>query len=376
MRRALLVLLALTAVCAALPAAAQAQATRTWVSGTGDDVNPCSRTASCKTFAGAISKTARGGEINALDSAGYGSVTITKSMTIDGAGAHTSILNNIAQGVIINTLDDPNAVVTLRNLSINGGGDGTGTCAQRNEGTRGINIVRAGQVKIENVVIQQQAGEGIRIVPNDSSPDVFVNRADIQSTCGPAILAQPGADRTTRLTVRDSTIFNTGGGVQVADRGAVWLTGSTIFDNTFGLRPIGTGTLTSYGDNEIHDNGTGTPFVPDDGQPTTDLTPRPETVTQTQTVTAPPTTVPGPTTTVTVPGPPTVAPTIVLCRVPKLTGLTRATATARLRTANCAVGRVTTRRGKRTQKGKVLATDTKVGTKANRGEKVALVLGR
>ncbi len=65
---------------------AQAQATRTWVSGVGDDVNPCSRTAPCKTFAGAISKTAAGGEINILDPGGYGAVTITKSITIDGVG--------------------------------------------------------------------------------------------------------------------------------------------------------------------------------------------------------------------------------------------------------------------------------------------------
>jgi len=64
-----------------------AQATRTWVSGVGDDANPCSRTAPCKTFAGAISKTAEGGEINALDPGGYGAVTITKSITIDGGSA-------------------------------------------------------------------------------------------------------------------------------------------------------------------------------------------------------------------------------------------------------------------------------------------------
>jgi len=71
---------------------AHAQATRTWVSGVGDDVNPCSRTAPCKTFAGAISKTATGGFINVLDSAGYGTLTITKSITIDGEGAHAGVL--------------------------------------------------------------------------------------------------------------------------------------------------------------------------------------------------------------------------------------------------------------------------------------------
>src|SRR4051812_50031264 len=76
--------LAVAASILVAAATANAQATRTWVSGVGDDVNPCSRTAPCKTFAGAISKTAEGGEIDALDPAGYGTVTITKAMTLDG----------------------------------------------------------------------------------------------------------------------------------------------------------------------------------------------------------------------------------------------------------------------------------------------------
>src|SRR4051794_26872782 len=71
---------------------ASAQATRTWVSGVGDDVNPCSRTAPCKTWAGAISKTAVGGVINALDDGGFGAVTITKAITIDGNGHAASAL--------------------------------------------------------------------------------------------------------------------------------------------------------------------------------------------------------------------------------------------------------------------------------------------
>src|SRR4028119_1817543 len=83
---------AVTAFIALASSSANAQATRTWVSGVGDDVNPCSRTAPCKTFAGAISKTATNGEINVLDSGGFGSINITKSITIDGAGAHGSIL--------------------------------------------------------------------------------------------------------------------------------------------------------------------------------------------------------------------------------------------------------------------------------------------
>src|SRR3979409_1087946 len=89
-----------TALCLYLPAApAQAQATRTWVSGVGDDANPCSRTAPCKTFAGAISKTASAGEINCLDPGGFGAVTITKSITIDCHEVFASILNSGTNGV-------------------------------------------------------------------------------------------------------------------------------------------------------------------------------------------------------------------------------------------------------------------------------------
>src|SRR6478609_6317986 len=82
-------------------APAQAQATRTWVSGVGDDANPCSRTAPCKTFAGAISKTAAGGVISVLDPGGFGAVTITKSITIDGTGGYASITNTATNGIII-----------------------------------------------------------------------------------------------------------------------------------------------------------------------------------------------------------------------------------------------------------------------------------
>src|SRR5881296_1284182 len=93
---------AIAAFMLAVASMAQAQATRTWVSGVGDDANPCSRTAPCKTFAGAISKTATGGEINCIDSGGFGAVTITKAITIDGTGVLAGILNAGTNGVIIN----------------------------------------------------------------------------------------------------------------------------------------------------------------------------------------------------------------------------------------------------------------------------------
>src|SRR5829696_8201077 len=85
-------------------APAYSQATRTWVSGVGDDVNPCSRTAPCKTFAGAISKTAAGGEINCLDPGGFGAITITKSLTISCEGVTGGTLVSGTNAIIVNAL--------------------------------------------------------------------------------------------------------------------------------------------------------------------------------------------------------------------------------------------------------------------------------
>src|SRR5215510_16077775 len=99
------------AVCVFFTSLAHAQATRTWVSGLGDDVNPCSRTAPCKTFAGAISKTAAGGIINCIDPGGFGTVTITKSLTIDCEGTFGGILAAGTTGINVNAA---NIVVILR----------------------------------------------------------------------------------------------------------------------------------------------------------------------------------------------------------------------------------------------------------------------
>jgi len=106
----------ITILMAAVAVSASAQATRTWVSGVGDDANPCSRTAPCKTFAGAISKTAAGGEIDVLDPGGFGAVTITKSITIDGGGFTGGVLTAGTNGVVVSA--GPSDIVTLRNFSI------------------------------------------------------------------------------------------------------------------------------------------------------------------------------------------------------------------------------------------------------------------
>ena len=147
--------LLVTSFILALATAAQAQATRTWVSGVGDDVNPCSRTAPCKTFAGAISKTAKDGEISVLDPGGYGAVTITKSIYINGThgAGYGSILNTLVNGVIVNITDvnDVRKAVRLRALDINGA----------STGINGVSILAANSVWVEDSVIDGNTGDGV-----------------------------------------------------------------------------------------------------------------------------------------------------------------------------------------------------------------------
>ncbi len=145
-----------------------AQATRTWVSGVGDDVNPCSRTAPCKTFAGAISKTVAGGEIDALDPGGFGPVVISQSITIDGTGVLASIVAANVNGITINSKEATNLIsVRLRGLSINGVGSGL----------NGINVIAANKVVIEDCVIDGFTGSGINV----AAGAVFVKNTAIRN---------------------------------------------------------------------------------------------------------------------------------------------------------------------------------------------------
>jgi len=153
--------LAIATFILAVTSLAQAQASRTWVSGVGDDANPCSRTAPCKTWAGAISKTAACGEIDALDPGGFGAVTITKSITLDGTGTFASILASLVNGIVINAAATD--VVTIRGISING------FC----NGINGINILQAKTVNVEDCVIFRfSTGNGITV--NETS-DLALN---------------------------------------------------------------------------------------------------------------------------------------------------------------------------------------------------------
>lgn len=199
------------ALAALWAAPASAQATRTWVSGVGDDANPCSRTAPCKTFAGAISKTAGGGEINCLDPGGFGAVTITKAISIFCVEGQGSILASNTNGVIINA--DTAARVLLSGLDINGAGTGI----------NGVRVVKGGQVIIRNSVIHgfsTAASKGISV------------------------------DSAAQVTVIDSMIVGNTIGI-AASAAEVRVGGSTITANATGV----SGSVGSYGNNVLDRNG-------------------------------------------------------------------------------------------------------------------------
>jgi hypothetical protein len=246
------------ALLAVLVLAATAGASsRTWVSGTGDDANPCSRTTPCKTLAGTLAKTDAGGIINTIDASAAGVVTITKSVTIDLSGTYSGVLNTGTNGIIVNS---PTANVVLRGFSIDGGPTSGGTCAYGG-GLAGISIRDAASVLIEDVTITGQATAGISIAPTTTDPAVYVSGTSIAESCGPGIVASSVTDATS-LTVTGTSVFQTTAGLSVGDGVTSWLQGSTITGNAVGLAHTGSGTIDSYADNVIAGNT-------DDGAATT-----------------------------------------------------------------------------------------------------------
>ena len=338
------------------------QATRTWVSGVGDDVNPCSRTAPCKTFSGAESKTFIGGEIDALDDAGYGTITINKSLTIDGGGHLASILASGTNGVNINiapNANDPNRRVVLRNLGINGAG-ASGTVGT-NTGLRGLNVIAGNEVDVENTRIFGFTQNAIF----DGAPGhtaLSLDNVTLAGNDGNALDLRPSGGGDLSALVRNSTIKetdangppngDTGIGIRAADGAHVWLTGTSIFDNLIGLKAVGSGVFDSFCDNSIGGNG-------DDGTKPNPLCPQPASSTSQPTVVT------------------QQVPVAAQCVVPNLRGLTLAFAKRLLGAANCRLGKVTKKRThKRSQVGKVISQKPKAGTKLANGAKVAVVVGR
>jgi hypothetical protein len=277
---------------------ASAQATRTWVSGVGDDVNPCSRTAPCKTFAGAISKTATGGEIDCLDPGGFGGVTTTKSITIDGThgAGFGSILASSTVGVTVN---GAGAVVTLRSLSINGGppnlpgtfgvrfiqgsklriedckifnfaagGSGIGieiataaaatvdikdsTIYNNNKGIRATTTSGVLLIILENTAVQHNAAEGALLNTGAfleaRNSNISFNATGVSLTGG----ANSGLD-----LIHCEVIANSGTGLAAGTSGFTRIGGSSFIGNPTGISQSAPNTVKTFGDNYIVDAITG-----------------------------------------------------------------------------------------------------------------------
>lgn len=220
-------------VCLLSAAPATAQATRTWVSGVGDDANPCSRTAPCKTFAGAISKTATAGEINVLDPGGFGAVTITKSITISSEGFEAGVLASGTNAIIVNA--PASAVVVLRGLDIEGLGSGL----------NGIRFIAGGSLHVERCTINNFSQMGIDFQPSGAS-ELFVsdtiirNTQPVASTVG-GLLVKPTATGSARATITRTQFLNNHFGMRVEGGSKVSVTDSVASgNNTNGFVAVGT----------------------------------------------------------------------------------------------------------------------------------------
>jgi hypothetical protein len=294
--------LAAAACFGAMTPAAQAQATRTWVSGLGDDANPCSRTAPCKTFPGAYSRTAAGGEIDAIDPGGFGTITIGHALTIDGGGGQVAsiLAASGTTGVVVNA--GATDFVTLRNLRINGivqsttpGATGikwnsggtlnlendviqgfTGFCVDFEPATRGFLHVESSVIQdCSSGGIVSAATSGINLVSVNSSAILnngvfgvksFTNSKVQVSNCmiagtgatsgsGDGVVANSGG-----LVVESTTITGGGGnGVHATAGGIVWISNATVTNNVgMGLTFDGGGSVQSFVNNKIANNTGGT----------------------------------------------------------------------------------------------------------------------
>ena len=227
-----------------LGSSAFAQATRTWVSGVGNDADPCSRTAPCKTFANAISKTTDGGEISVIDAGGYGPVVITKPITISGIGTQSSILApSGGAGIVVNFISAPaapqTATVALRNIQINGTG----------VGANGVIVVSAvpTQVILDNVNIY---GFGSNAVLAEGLSKVMISGGMLSNNTGIAIHAL----ETSSISVENAQLVGNNIAVQADMGSTIRLSNNGVYDNKAGFACGTMGTLATANNNRKANN--------------------------------------------------------------------------------------------------------------------------
>lgn len=326
---------------ALLSAPAQAQASRTWVSGVGDDANPCSRTAPCKTWAGAISKTATGGTINAIDSGGFGAVTITKSITIDGTGVEASALASGTNGVVITASAGD---VVLRNIDITGVDTDPDACNSLN----GVQILNARSVRLDNVSIsgfKRAVNAPLTGSPADSSAALTFDDVEAVNNCDYGLRIAPEAGNSARSTLDGVAVTGSAVALSVGAATETWVSRSTFHLNGLGLQSEG-GPIHSVCNNSIAGNGSSGAFTDDWRCGVATI-------------------------------PPPVPAAVSYCSVPKLKGATLSQARTRLQKAGCKLGKVSKQKVSRSkQRKKVQSQTIPAKTQVKQGTAVAIRVGK
>jgi hypothetical protein len=236
-----------------------AQATRTWASGVGDDANPCSRTAPCRTWAGTISKTAANGEMDSLDPAGFGAITITKGMLLDGGGGQvSSIVNSSGNAVLVAA--GSTDVVMLRNLRLNGVGTGQD----------GVKITSAGLVVLDNVEISGNAQFAVELALGSGACQVIIRNSNLTGGMAGVMLtsgnpnvtldhvsirgAATGVDATVgTVDVKESSILQASAFGAHAEGGSITVFDSLLSGNTVALQAE-TGSTVRAGNSDLFNN--------------------------------------------------------------------------------------------------------------------------
>jgi hypothetical protein len=242
--------LVFTMLLMALSSIASAQATRTWVSGVGDDANPCSRTAPCKTLAGAISKTTAGGEIDCLDPAGVGAVTITKAITIDGgAGQVCSVLVSGTNGIVVSA--GSGDVVTIRNMSLDGAAN-TGLPP----GLSGILVNSAKAVHVENVAfVNGWSTAGVQ-VNSSTNVSLTMNNVTIRDSAGPGITIGASSSAITALAdLHNVRIWNCFPGILGLPVSVITVHDSVISMNGTAIKQTTGGSQINVINSQLNSNG-------------------------------------------------------------------------------------------------------------------------
>jgi hypothetical protein len=238
--------LAIAGIAGLYAAPAQAQASRTWVSGVGDDANPCSRTAPCKTFAGAISKTAVFGEIDVLDPGGFGAVTITKSISIISEAVEGGVLVSGTNGIIVNVAATD--TVLLQGLDIIG---------LRAPGTNlnGINIVGGGKITIRRCSIRDFTGNGINLAGTVANARAVIEDTLLLNNGGGLNIQSQGGVVNGAFLKNSLLDNNTNFATQTDGPGALVLIGSTLIGSPFSIIATGGASVISYGNNVLRNGG-------------------------------------------------------------------------------------------------------------------------